>query len=112
MFAAKNCCSCSDANSFVCDRGIMTEVSCKFVHGNKCFPSWCFVKSWPSEMYFVHFLGCFYTYLLPLFFFTKEKRLNRYFEGLCTFPLLMFGMIDNSGRFIDDAWTVIWLFPR
>ncbi|CAG7897231.1 unnamed protein product [Brassica rapa] len=24
----------------------------------------------------------------------------------------MFGMIDNSGRFIDDAWTVIWLFPR
>ncbi|KAG5378228.1 hypothetical protein IGI04_026070, partial [Brassica rapa subsp. trilocularis] len=35
------------------------------------------------------------------------KRLNRYFEGLRTF-----GMIDNSGRFIDDAWTVIWLFPR
>ncbi|KAG5384467.1 hypothetical protein IGI04_035937 [Brassica rapa subsp. trilocularis] len=41
-----------------------------------------------------------------------QKRLNRYFEGLCTFLLLMFGMIDNSGRFIDDAWTVIWLFPR
>ncbi|KAG5388989.1 hypothetical protein IGI04_030530 [Brassica rapa subsp. trilocularis] len=47
----------------------------------------------------------------PLFFY-ERKRLNRYFEGLCTFLLLMFGMIDNSGRFIDDAWTVIWLFPR
>ena len=56
---SQNCCSCLDANNLICDRGIMTEVSCKFVHGNKCFPSWCFVKSWPSEMYFVHFLGCF-----------------------------------------------------
>ena len=46
------------------------------------------------------------------FFFYERKRLNWYFEGLCTFLLLMFGMIDNSGRFIDDAWTVIWLFPR
>ncbi|KAG5384649.1 hypothetical protein IGI04_036119 [Brassica rapa subsp. trilocularis] len=45
-------------------------------------------------------------------FLYERKRLNRYFEGLCTFLLLMFGMIDNSGRFIDDAWIVIWLFPR
>ncbi|WZY94277.1 hypothetical protein YC2023_066606 [Brassica napus] len=41
-----------------------------------------------------------------------SKRLNRYFEGLRTFLLLRFGMIDNPGRFKDDAWTVFWLFPR
>ncbi|CAG7901072.1 unnamed protein product [Brassica rapa] len=36
---SQNCCSCLDANSFICDRRIMTEVSCKFFHGNKRFPS-------------------------------------------------------------------------
>ena len=48
----------------------------------------------------------------PLFvFFYRRKQLNRYFEGLCMFLLLRFGMIDNPRRFKDDAWTVIWLFP-
>ncbi|WZZ15737.1 hypothetical protein YC2023_108826 [Brassica napus] len=32
---SQNCCSCLDANNSICDRGIRTEVSCKFVHGKK-----------------------------------------------------------------------------
>ncbi|WZZ35217.1 hypothetical protein YC2023_018618 [Brassica napus] len=40
----------------------------------------------------------------------RNALLNRYFEGLCTFLLLRFGMIDNPGRFKDDDGTVIWLF--
>ncbi|KAF3567240.1 hypothetical protein DY000_02017762 [Brassica cretica] len=52
---SQNYCSCLDANNLICDRGIRTEVSRKFVHGKKRFPSECFVKCWPSEIYFVHF---------------------------------------------------------
>ncbi|WZZ64820.1 hypothetical protein YC2023_076190 [Brassica napus] len=40
----------------------------------------------------------------------ERKQLNRYFEGLCTFLLLRFELINNPGRFKDDAWTVIWFF--
>jgi len=36
---SQNCCSCLDANNLICDRGITTEVSRKFVHGKKRFPS-------------------------------------------------------------------------
>ena len=42
-------------------------------------------------------------------FFYERKRLNRYFEWLCKFLLPGIGMIDNLGRFKDDAGTVIWL---
>ncbi|KAF2576447.1 hypothetical protein F2Q70_00005411 [Brassica cretica] len=52
---SQNYCSCLDANNLICDRGIRTEVSRKFVHGKKRFSSECFVKCWPSEIYFVHF---------------------------------------------------------
>ena len=46
----------------------------------------------------------------PLFsFFYEIKRLNRYFEMLCTFLLPRIGMIDNLGRYKNDAGTVIWL---
>ncbi|KAG5407913.1 hypothetical protein IGI04_014032 [Brassica rapa subsp. trilocularis] len=33
-----------------------------------------------------------------------RKLLNRYFEGLCTFLLLRFRMVNNPVRFKDDAW--------
>ena len=36
---SQNYCSCLDANNLICDRGIRTEVSRKFVHGKKHFPS-------------------------------------------------------------------------
>ena len=32
---SQNCCCCLDANSLICDRGIMTEGSRKFVPGKK-----------------------------------------------------------------------------
>ncbi|KAL0677587.1 hypothetical protein Bca4012_005568 [Brassica carinata] len=37
-----------------------------------------------------------------------RKQLNRYFEGLCTFLLQRFEMINNLGGFKDDTWTGIW----
>ncbi|CAG7894446.1 unnamed protein product [Brassica rapa] len=45
---SQNCCSCLDANSFIY-RGIMTEVSCKFVHGNRL--AWSYPWS-ITEVYF------------------------------------------------------------
>ena len=36
---SQNFCSCLDANKFICNRGIKTDVSRKFVHGKKRFLS-------------------------------------------------------------------------
>ena len=45
-------------------------------------------------------------FLIPrqkVFFFYERKRLNRYFERLCTLFLSRIGIIENLGRFKDDA---------
>ncbi|KAF2550324.1 hypothetical protein F2Q68_00035102 [Brassica cretica] len=47
---SQNCCSCLD---LICDRGVRTKGSRKFVPGKRHPPIPCFVSCWPSEISFV-----------------------------------------------------------
>ncbi|KAF3521705.1 hypothetical protein F2Q69_00048215 [Brassica cretica] len=47
---SQNCCSCLD---LICDRGVRTKGSRKFVPGKRHPPIPCFVWCWPSEISFV-----------------------------------------------------------
>ncbi|KAF3504599.1 hypothetical protein F2Q69_00041832 [Brassica cretica] len=47
---SQNCCTCLD---LICDRGVRTKGSSKFVPGKRHPPIPCFVWCWPSEISFV-----------------------------------------------------------
>ncbi|KAF3513288.1 hypothetical protein F2Q69_00006006 [Brassica cretica] len=48
---SQNWCSCLD---LICDRGVRTKGSRKFVPGKRHPPILCFVRCWPSEISFLY----------------------------------------------------------
>ena len=56
---SQNCRSCLDANNLICDRGIRTEVSRKFVHGKEAFSFIMLCEMLAFRDLFRAFLGCF-----------------------------------------------------
>ncbi|KAF3588375.1 hypothetical protein F2Q69_00030289 [Brassica cretica] len=61
---SQNCCSYLD---LICDRGVRTKGSRKFVPGKRHPPIPCFVWCWPSEISFVLCSALFVRKLPPLF---------------------------------------------
>ncbi|KAL0667467.1 hypothetical protein Bca4012_030171 [Brassica carinata] len=95
---SQNCCSCLD---LICDRGVRTKGSRKFVPGKRHPPIPCFVVlSFIAKDVVAKGLD-HDTFVLSI----RSSRLESSLKGMLN------RMIDSSSRFEDDAWTVIWLFP-
>uniref|UniRef100_A0A0D3BIK3 Uncharacterized protein n=1 Tax=Brassica oleracea var. oleracea TaxID=109376 RepID=A0A0D3BIK3_BRAOL len=93
-----NCCSCLD---LICDRGVRTKGSRKFVPGKRHPPIPGFVVlSFIAKDVVAKGLD-HDTFVLSII----SSRLESSLKGMLN------RMIDSPSRFEDDAWTVIWLFP-